>query len=531
MRLRSRLGAPLAILLVLIAATAAPAQTPTDPDDDAKTAEKRTEAEKQLELKRLTPLVAQPGPIDPDKYLLGPGDVLEIDLWGPLTRNIPLVVSPEGTILIPGRGPVPVAGKTLGWMRNRLLEVVAATYRGVHAEVRLVQLRTFKVFMIGAVKNSGPMEVSSVTRASEAVTLAEPQPGASRRNIEVRRRDGSTQRLDLDRFNATGSERFDPTLVDGDVVVVGRTREVIGVAGGVSQPGSFEYAVGDSLSTLLTLSGGPLPSATPERALLVRFDSAAQRESVWVNLLEIQGGKGDLALRDGDQLFVGTQSRYHDLPAVAIVGEVEHPGSYPIEVGRDRFTDLVRWAGGFRPYANQGAVVLVREPAATENDPEFDRLARLSRSEMTESEYAKFQTRLAERKNSFRLDWSRIQKGGTDVDPLLVGGDVVRVDQLVPSVRIEGQVRRPGLVDYLPGRKLTEYVDLAGGFTDRAARSNISVSRTLTGQVVPASSVTGLQPGDFIWIPERRDVDAWAVFRDVVTVATQVAVLIYTLSR
>src|SRR5262249_37307635 len=157
-----------------------------------------------------------------------------------------------------------------------------------------------------------------------------------------------------------------------------------------------------------------------------------------------------------------------------------------------------------------------------ESDPELDRLSRLSRNDMTESEYIKLQTKLAERSNSFRIDWNQIKPGG-DTDPLLRGGDQVHVDPFVPSVRIEGQVKRPGYVDYETGRSLEEYIDLAGGFTERSARTSIRVSRGLTGQIIPARSLKSVQPGDFIWVPERRDVDAWAAFRDIITVTGQVA--------
>ena len=112
-----------------------------------------------------------------------------------------------------------------------------------------------------------------------------------------------------------------------------------------------------------------------------------------------------------------------------------------------------------------------------------------------------------------------------------MGADVIRVDRFVPTVRIEGQVKRPGFVDYAPGRSLGEYVQLAGGFTERSSRNTIRVSRSLTGQIIPARSLKSVQPGDFIWVPERRDVDAWVAFRDIVTVAGQFAVVIFTLSR
>jgi protein involved in polysaccharide export with SLBB domain len=102
---------------------------------------------------------------------------------------------------------------------------------------------------------------------------------------------------------------------------------------------------------------------------------------------------------------------------------------------------------------------------------------------MTESEYTKLETKLAERKNSFTIDWSRIQPGSA-TDPLLQDGDEVRIDRFVPTVRIEGQVKRPGYVDYAPGRSLSEYIDLAGGFTER---SSVSVPVS-TGRSFPRTA-------------------------------------------
>jgi protein involved in polysaccharide export with SLBB domain len=187
---------------------------------------------------------------------------------------------------------------------------------------------------------------------------------------------------------------------------------------------------------------------------------------------------------------------------------------------------LVGWAGGFRPLADRSSIVLLRQSGGSDSDPELERLVRLSRNDMTESEYAVLQTKLAERKNSFRLDWAHIQSEGHDVDPLLRDGDLVRVDRVVHSVRIEGEVRRPGFVDFDPTRRVEDYIYLVGGYTDRAARGSVRVSRSVTGQIVPARNVKNLQPGDFIWVPEKKDVDYWAVFRDVIFVAGQVAVIV-----
>ena len=56
-----------------------------------------------------------------------------------------------------------------------------------------------------------------------------------------------------------------------------------------------------------------------------------------------------LEYASSDRLFVPYQPAYHVLPTVGITGEVEHPGAYPILPGKDRMSDLIRWAGGFRP--------------------------------------------------------------------------------------------------------------------------------------------------------------------------------------
>ncbi len=521
-RTRWSLVLAMATAVTLSQGAAAQVAMPEDEQQELKNAERARTAEARLEQQ-----VVQAGPVDPATYVLGPGDVLELDLWGRVARTVPLDVSPEGGVFVPGRGSLDVGGKTLERARERILKMVAEQYVGVRADVRLVQLRKFKVYLTGDVKNSGAVEATSATRAHEAISQVGLLDGASRRNISVQHADGSTVRIDLDQFERIGRQNTNPLLVDGDVLLVPHATKFMDISGAVARSMRFELAPGDSLSTLIALAGGLLPSASPDHALLVRFTSPTDRESLLVNLQDPAATAAPML--DGDRLFVKFQPEYHRLMTISVVGEIERPGNYPIVPGRDRLTDLIRAAGGFRPQANREAVHLVRESAA-EKDPDFDRLVRLGRNDMTESEYIKLETMLAERKNSFRVDWTRLRAGGP-TDPLLQDEDVIRVDRFVPSVRIEGQVKRPGFVDYAPGRGLGDYIQMAGGFTERSARHSIRVSRSLTGQIIPARSLRSVQPGDFIWVPERRDIDAWIAFRDIVAVSGQLAVVIFTLSR
>jgi protein involved in polysaccharide export with SLBB domain len=489
----------------------------------------QVEVPSPYQLRQTPPLLSQPGAVNPKTYRLGPGDLLQLDMWGRVARSVALEVSPEGKIFLPGSGPLNVSGQTLEWAQGQALGVIGNTFRGVSADLRLVRLRTFKVYVAGAVARPGPLEVTSVTRASEALVRADLNPNASRRNVAVRHLSGTTDRVDLQLFEATGRQSFDPILMDGDVLTVAVAKDFVYLYGALALPGQFELVDGDSLSGMIQMAGGLLSAASTDSGLIVRFTrEPSVRESLHVDLAGLLAGHWDLRLQDGDRFFVYYQRDYHVLPTVEILGEINRPGGYPIILGHDRLSDLVTWAGGFSPRANTSGIYVVRAPEGLhDDDPEFDRISRLSRDQMTSSEYVAFQTKLAQRRGSFIVDWSTISgsPGNKDLDPLLGNGDLIRVDPLVTSIRVQGAVRHPGLVEYVPKRSVGEYIHLAGGYTERAAAGQVRVSRSLTGHIVPAQDVRSIEPGDFIWVPERKEIDTWAIFRDVMIVAGQVALI------
>jgi len=485
-----------------------------------------------LELQKSSIAASQAGPVDPERYVLGPGDVLQLELWGRVARTTVLNVSPDGKIFLAGSGPLQVAGQTLRWAQDHVNRLVSEAFQGVHADLRLVRLRVFRIYATGFVNRAGAIDVTPVTRASEAIAGVGIASGGSRRNIEIRRRDGTRLRVDLDLFELGGRLDLDPPLQDGDIIAVPHASRFVDLTGAIVNSRRFELVDGDSLATLLRLAGGLLPSASRDQALLMRFRAPTVRESVWLDVRALESGQANPELRDGDDLFVFYISGFHELHSVAIYGEVMRPGAYPITLDQDHLTDLIRWAGGFRAIANRSAIYLLRAPdRASENDPVFERLGRLSREEMTESEYAAFRTKVAQRANSFRVDFDRLQGRKSGIDPLLQPGDVVRVDPLLLSVRVDGEVRRPGLVDYVKGRSARQYIQFAGGFTDRAAGDKVRVSRSVTGQVIKAHIGEQIEPGDFIWVPEQHDVDARRLLLDVMTIVSQAVIIVVATRR
>jgi protein involved in polysaccharide export with SLBB domain len=190
-------------------------------------------------------------------------------------------------------------------------------------------------------------------------------------------------------------------------------------------------------------------------------------------------------------------------------------------------SDLIKYADGFLPAADLSSIrVHRRNTSAGEQDPELDRLLRLSRGELTNTEYVVLQTKLASLREDYRVDWTRLLKDPAHLDLLLRDGDIVRVERLVLSVRVDGEVRRPGILSFNPGLTMRDYVSRAGGFTDRAWVGKARVTRAANGQVLPAQSVGVLDPGDFIWIPERPDVTTWQQAQSVLTSLAYVATIV-----
>src|SRR5206468_10503356 len=147
---------------------------------------------------------------------------------------------------------------------------------------------------------------------------------------------------------------------------------------------------------------------------------------------------------------------------VTVSGEVQAPGTYAIEEGKSRVSDLVLWAGGFTPKAAPRIVRLERNVVGTASDVEFERLSRLTRAEMTNSEYQTFRSKLAVRQSAYLVDLSSGRPAPPEADVPLRDGDRIDVPRLEPAVRVDGSVRNPGLVTFQGGWSAAEYIKMAG---------------------------------------------------------------------
>jgi len=478
---------------------------------------------------RGTPRPTLTGPIDPKTYVLGPGDVLSLDLGGRAIGSQVLVVDAEGRVRFPDLGAVAMAGRTLDDARDDVIRGLKRFYPGATIQLRLVQPRTFKVYVLGEVSQPGLVEVVGSARVMEALDASGGlATNASTRNIQVIRRNGPTLTADVERFRRTGDWEGNPVLQDGDRIVVPSVIQRIGIFGGVSHPGWIEYHSGDSLFTALRVVGGTLPEARLDSVRVIRYRGATSLDTIRVNLSKGFDPALDLALQPDDRVFVPEQFPWRPSRQVNISGEVVRPGVYAIVEGRDRVSDLLGWAGGFTEFAARRNVHLIRRPESTtdEKDIEFERLNRLSRSEMTDAEYQTFRSKLALRQASYLIDFSTGAPTPPDANILLRDNDQLEVPRQELAVRVDGSVKRPGFVDFKSGMDYWDYVKMAGGETSRADVNKTRLTKVGTGNTLLARDGGRIEAGDFLYVPEKKDISTWSVAKDLLLVAGQVATII-----
>ena len=111
--------------------------------------------------------------INPDTYILGPGDLLGINIISTTNISIPIRVNPIGEILIPSVGVLNINSLSLTDARIRISDYVIRTaLKNAIVNVTLLDIRRFKVQVLGAVYNPGYIYISPIDKIYDAVLLS-----------------------------------------------------------------------------------------------------------------------------------------------------------------------------------------------------------------------------------------------------------------------------------------------------------------------------------------------------------------------
>jgi len=311
--------------------------------------------------------------------------------------------------------------------------------------------------------------------------------------------------------------------------------DTVSIWGEVRRPGRYPLERDMHLSDLILKAGNVTRRAYLLQAQVAKVDPLKPPRMVEINLGRLlEGGDGgdDLLLEPDDQVFIRRIPEWKVGSLVEVRGEVMFPGFYPIVEDTTRLSEVIAEAGGFTAEAMISEARLVRRSTRILEDPEYERLRRTPRDQMSKLEYEY----LVMRENSQNIgrvvvDFQRLFfEADSTEDVTLRDGDVIEVPRSPGVVRVTGRVGRAGGVVYEPGRGLNYYLARAGGLTYDGDRRHIKVIKA-TGEILDDEKVKRFEPGDTIWVPRKPERNYWKFFRDTVTTAAQLATLYLVIDR
>ena len=392
----------------------------------------------------------------PVNYRLGPGDELQIEVWGASETNITQKVSPDGYISIPNVGPVNVNGLTVQAATNRIKAKLSQIYSGLassnvnlstHVKVSLGQIRTIQVNIMGEVARPGTYALSSFSTVFHALYKAGGMSKmGSLRNIKVVRGGRTVATVDVYDYIINGRSHSDIRLQEGDVILASPYDALVLIKGKVKRPMYYEMKSSESIRTLIGFAGG-FSNDAYRGAVTVDRNNTKERTVATVDDMNY----GVFKVKDGDVVSVGEiLDRYDN--RIEVKGAVYRPGYY--ELGKDIQTvkDLIEKADGLLEYAFTNRAVLHRE-----NDDKTLEVISLNVKAIID---------------------------GTEADVTLRKNDVLFIPSKYDleqkgTLEIRGEVYNPNVFPYAANTKLEDLIIMAGGLTESASTVRVDVTRRI----------------------------------------------------
>lgn len=471
----------------------------------------------------------------PESYILGPGDNIEISLWGRAQVNESYTINRDGNIYDKSIGIIHLSGKTLKeariFLKNKFAQKISSLIGKnptSFINVTLGELKSINVHFIGNVKLPGVHLVHPMS----SVTTGLIQAGGinttgSLRKIQIHRNGELYREIDLYGYLLDGETSENILLQNDDIVNVPTRISTITIEGEVYRGGKFEALENEELADIVQYAGGLKPNAASEMILqrIIPMD----RRSVYLEPVEYRtitiAQLAKTVNQDGDVLTINS------IPAIInevyISGQVKNPGSYVLT---DLMTvkDILIRAGGIEDenylksvYLDQIEIIRVDENNNYNiilelnykdllSTNKFDKYilqkddhivvhqnifykknnnVQITGEVLVPGTYSLMNSReplsdLIQRAGGFTkhafLDGIQINRDDkklvwNKLSIKLTDGDHVYVPEKPGVVEIKGEIYNPGLISFKKGRSVMSYVNSAGGLTNDANRFNISL--------------------------------------------------------
>jgi protein involved in polysaccharide export with SLBB domain len=389
----------------------------------------------------------------PKNYILGPGDLLYVDIYGQSEKYYEASVNPEGFILLDNIGPIAVSGKTIEAAQEIIKNRVAGFYTGLSGanpstflQVTLGNVKTIKVHILNEVRLPGTFTLSAFSTVFNALYAAGgPTDQGTLRAIQLIRNNKKIAEIDVYDLLINGTANLDVQLQDQDVLLVNPFLARVKINGEVKRPLIFEVTPEDNLEDLLRYAGGYTDLAFKDRISISRI-TGNQRSISEVYQQQL----GLFTLKGGDEITIGrVLDRYSN--RIQIKGAVFRQGTFALTEGLT-LTQLIKNADGLKgdAYTQRASILRTKEDLSAE---------------------------------VLEVNLQAVLNG-SQTDVLLQREDVVRISSIYDVqneryIQILGEVKRPGTYAYAEGMTAEELILTAGGLQESANLKDIEIARRL----------------------------------------------------
>jgi len=276
--------------------------------------------------------------INPDEYIVGPGDILGINIITNQNFTFTLTVGPTGELLIPGVGVIDVNGKSLLNAQNEIKDFISCTYTNAKYSVTLLNIRNFKVQVIGAVNSQGFLDVTPITRLDQIIEeVGGFHQFAQEYDIKITRADGTIKSVNFLKFLTDGKLINNPTFLEGDRIFIpfgDVEKEGVVIRGSIAGRGYDIIQKGETLGEFLVRRAKFSTNADLNSVTITRMENGKE---LFMTVFPKDFHK--TVLKPGDAIDILSER------GVSVNGFVQAPGGFSFFPGYT-YLDYINMAGG-----------------------------------------------------------------------------------------------------------------------------------------------------------------------------------------
>jgi len=250
-----------------------------------------------------------------DIYLIGPGDVLKLQVWNRHDLSDPeIIVGPDGVITVKRIGSVSVGERTREDVCTEIARKLSFFYDEPEVSLSVTEFNNNKAFVLGRVEKPGVVKFPGKGTLLEALSLAGGLPivhadsaegGLTRCSI-IRGKDTIIW-IDMNDLLYNGNMGLNARIQNNDLIFIPENEsDLVYVMGEVEAPGAFTLTRRLTVLGALMKAGGTTKDATRRQIYLIRSegDHGIAQPIDLMAMLEAADFEQNYLLQHNDVIFV-----------------------------------------------------------------------------------------------------------------------------------------------------------------------------------------------------------------------------------